>query len=187
MNLSRFRRRLLQWYESNARALPWRQTREPYAIWLSEVMLQQTRVVAVIPYYERFLTLFPTVEALAVAPEQQLLAAWAGLGYYSRARNLQRAARDIVVQGGFPTRYEDIAALAGIGAYTAAAVASIAFDLPYESESSSHSCKYYENTNIRALVNRCKGQKGAPFHKQISKAICYFYNRSPRTDTSRPF
>jgi A/G-specific adenine glycosylase len=131
MNIPRLRTQLLAWYAANARDLPWRHTREPYAIWLSEVMLQQTRVAAVIPYYEKFLTLFPTVEALARTPEPTLLAAWAGLGYYSRARNLQKAARDIVAQGGFPTTYEGIAALPGVGAYTAAAVASIAFDLPH--------------------------------------------------------
>jgi A/G-specific adenine glycosylase len=131
MNLARFRRHLLAWYRAHARDLPWRQTRQAYSIWLSEVMSQQTRVATVIPYYEKFLTLFPTVDALAAAPEAQLLAAWAGLGYYSRARNLQRAARDIVAQGGFPSTYEGIAALPGVGAYTAAAVASMAFDLPF--------------------------------------------------------
>ena len=82
------RRRLLLWYQKNKRDLPWRRTRDPYRIWISEIMLQQTRVAAVIPYYERFLARFPDVAALAAAPEQELLAAWAGLGYYSRARNL---------------------------------------------------------------------------------------------------
>jgi A/G-specific adenine glycosylase len=131
MNRPTFRGELLTWYRANARALPWRETRDPYAIWISEVMLQQTRVVAVIPYYERFLTQFPDVTALAEAPEQTLLAAWAGLGYYSRARNLQKAARNIVALGGFPRTYEEIRELPGIGDYTAAAVASIAFHLPH--------------------------------------------------------
>src|SRR5579872_6606305 len=96
------RRNLLAWYRKFKRDLPWRRTSDPYRIWISEVMLQQTRVAAVIPYYERFLIRFPDVAVLAAAPEQELLAAWAGLGYYSRARNLQRAARQIVTMGAFP-------------------------------------------------------------------------------------
>src|SRR5215472_13403299 len=125
--LIRFRKNLLAWFSRFQRDLPWRRTRDPYRIWLSEVMLQQTRVAAVIPYYERFLERFPTVEALAGAPEQELLAAWAGLGYYSRARNLQRAAKRVQDTGSFPRDYEAIKQLPGIGDYTAAAVASIAF------------------------------------------------------------
>src|SRR5579864_8580013 len=92
MNVRALRRRLSIWYGENKRDLPWRRTRDPYRIWISEIMLQQTRVAAVIPYYERFLARFPEVALLAAAPEQELLAVWAGLGYYSRARNLQRAA-----------------------------------------------------------------------------------------------
>jgi A/G-specific adenine glycosylase len=128
-----FVRRLLRWYKNNARDLPWRRTSEPYRIWVSEIMLQQTRVEAVIPYYERFLRRYPDIAALAAAPEQELLEAWAGLGYYRRARLLQRAAREIVaVHGGeFPREYGLIRALPGIGNYTAAAIAGIAFDLPY--------------------------------------------------------
>ncbi len=122
---------LAAWYEISKRDLPWRRTRNPYAIWISEIMLQQTRVAAVIPYYERFLALYPTVDALARAPEPELLAAWAGLGYYSRARNLQAAAKTIVALGAFPRDYAALRALPGIGDYTAAAVASIAFDLPH--------------------------------------------------------
>ena len=125
------RRKLLEWYRENRRDLPWRISRDPYRIWISEIMLQQTRVVAAIPYYERFLARFPTVAELAAAPEQDLLAAWAGLGYYARARNLQRAAKKILKLGDFPRDYESIRALDGIGDYTAAAVASIAFDLPH--------------------------------------------------------
>src|ERR1035438_1330944 len=93
------RRRTLAWYRKHKRDLPWRRTRDPYRVWISEIMLQQTRVAAVIPYYERFLKRFPDVNALASAPEQELLAAWAGLGYYSRARNLQRAAPSIRGRG----------------------------------------------------------------------------------------
>src|SRR5947209_8877781 len=96
------RTELLRWYGAHRRDLPWRRTRDPYAIWISETMLQQTRVAAVIPYYERFLERFPTVSALAVAAEHDLLAAWAGLGYYYRARNLQKAARIVEAHGQFP-------------------------------------------------------------------------------------
>jgi A/G-specific adenine glycosylase len=125
--------RLTDWYARHARDLPWRRTQDPYRIWVSEIMLQQTRVEAVIPFYERFLERFPTVEALAQAPEPQVLDAWAGLGYYRRARMLQAAARQVVeAHGGrFPASYEDIRALPGIGDYTAGAIASIAFDLPH--------------------------------------------------------
>ena len=124
-------RLLLAWYGKSHRDLPWRNTRDPYAIWISEIMLQQTRAQAVIPYYERFRARFPDVAALAAAREEDVLALWSGLGYYSRARNLHRAARQIAEAGGFPEDYEAIRALPGIGDYTAAAVASIAFGLPH--------------------------------------------------------
>lgn len=123
--------KLIRWYRANARDLPWRRTRDPYRVWLSEIMLQQTRVAAAIPYYERFLDRFPTVDALAAAPESDVLTAWSGLGYYSRARNLLTAARQVVERGGFPRTYAEIRELAGVGDYTAAAVASIAFELPH--------------------------------------------------------
>ena len=122
---------LLAWYRQSHRDLPWRRTADPYRIWLSEIMLQQTRVQAVIPYYERFLERFPTVEALAAARESAVLAAWSGLGYYSRARNLRRAAQTIAAAGAFPQEYDAIRALPGIGDYTAAAIASIAFGLTH--------------------------------------------------------
>lgn len=126
--LRAFRRSLLGWYRKNRRDLPWRGTKNPYRIWVSEVMLQQTRVAAVIPYYRRFLARFPDVRALARAPAEHLLKLWAGLGYYRRARNLQRAAREMVARhrGQFPRTLEDALALPGIGRYTAAAVLSIA-------------------------------------------------------------
>jgi A/G-specific adenine glycosylase len=124
-------RALVGWYEGSRRDLPWRRTRDPYAIWISEIMLQQTRVAAVIPYYERFLKRFPNAAALARADEADVLAMWSGLGYYSRARNLQKAARQVVERGGFPSDYDSIRELAGVGDYTAAAVASIAFGLPH--------------------------------------------------------
>ena len=119
--------RLLDWYRANQRDLPWRHTRDPYCIWVSEIMLQQTRVAAVLGYYQRFLTALPTVESLAAAPEQQLMKLWEGLGYYSRARNLQKAAREIVERGAFPDTYGDLLELSGVGDYTASAVAAIAF------------------------------------------------------------
>ena len=123
---------LLAWYENNARQLPWRETRDPYRIWVSEIMLQQTRVEAVIPYYHRFLNALPNVAALAAAPEEQILKLWEGLGYYSRVRNMQKAAKVIMSQHGgvFPSNYEDILSLPGIGEYTAGAIGAFAFDLP---------------------------------------------------------
>jgi len=123
---------LLPWYKVNRRDLPWRQDREPYHVWLSEIMLQQTRVEAVKSYYTRFLTQLPTIDALAAAPQEQLNKLWEGLGYYSRVRNLQKAAIQIQERhrGEFPRQYDDIRALAGIGDYTAGAVGSICFELP---------------------------------------------------------
>lgn len=127
-----FRQKLLAWYDKNKRDLPWRRSKNPYHIWVSEIMLQQTRVDTVIPYYERFLDWFPTVESLANAPEERLLKAWEGLGYYSRVRNMQTAAQQIMneFEGNFPSTYEGIASLKGIGPYTAGAISSIAFNLP---------------------------------------------------------
>ena len=127
-----FRQKLLAWYDENKRDLPWRRSKNPYHIWVSEIMLQQTRVDTVIPYYERFLDWFPTVESLANAPEERLLKVWEGLGYYSRVRNMQTAARQIMFdfQGEFPSTYEGISSLKGIGPYTAGAISSIAFNLP---------------------------------------------------------
>ena len=127
-----FRQKLLAWYDENKRDLPWRRSKNPYHIWVSEIMLQQTRVDTVIPYYERFLDWFPTVEILANAPEERLLKAWEGLGYYSRVRNMQTAAQQIMedFDGEFPSTYEGISSLKGIGPYTAGAISSIAFNLP---------------------------------------------------------
>ncbi len=121
--------RLLRWYDAQHRDLPWRGTRDPYRIWVSEIMLQQTRAEAVIPYYHRFLAQFPTAAALAAVPQEDVLTAWAGLGYYSRARNLHKAAA--LVGARFPQDFDRILALPGVGDYTAAAIASIAFDLPH--------------------------------------------------------
>ena len=123
---------LLPWYEKAKRDLPWRKTREPYRVWLSEIMLQQTRVEAVKGYYARFLEALPTVEKLANCEDEQLHKLWEGLGYYSRVRNLKKAASEIVskYEGRFPRNYEEVLALPGIGEYTAGAVCSICFDAP---------------------------------------------------------
>jgi A/G-specific adenine glycosylase len=128
--LPRFRKNLLAWFAQFQRDLPWRRTKDPYRIWLSEIMLQQTRVAAVIPYFERFLERFPDVKSLAEASQEEVLRLWSGLGYYSRARNLQKAARQIVAlhNGVFPATEEEALALPGIGNYTAAAILSIAYD-----------------------------------------------------------
>ena len=122
---------LLKWYAREGRDLPWRQTRDPYLIWVSEVILQQTRVQQGLDYYRRFVEHFPTLEHLALASEDEVLRQWQGLGYYSRARNMLAAARQMRALGGFPRDYEQIRGLRGIGDYTAAAVASFAFDAPY--------------------------------------------------------
>ena len=121
---------ILQWFQDNGRALPWRETRDPYAIWLSEIILQQTRIEQGLPYWERFMRHWHTVEELAAASEDEVLREWQGLGYYSRARNLHTAAKQIVEMGGFPRTLEGIKRLKGVGDYTAAAIGSIAFDLP---------------------------------------------------------
>ena len=132
-DLPAFHRKLLGWFAEAKRDLDWRATRDPYRVWISEIMLQQTRVAAVVPYYRRFLERFPTVNDLARARIDAVLRHWAGLGYYSRARNLHRAAKEIVARhrGEFPRLLEDALALPGIGHYTAAAVLSIAYDAPH--------------------------------------------------------
>jgi A/G-specific adenine glycosylase len=144
------RGRLACWYRRASRDLPWRQSQDPYRIWLSEIMLQQTRVVAAVPYYERFLERFPSVRALARASEEGVLAAWSGLGYYARARNLHRAAKQIAAAGAFPRDYESIRALPGVGDYTAAAIASIAFGLPHAAV----------DGNVARVLARLYGERG---------------------------
>ncbi|MGT2933813.1 A/G-specific adenine glycosylase [Streptococcus catagoni] len=130
--IASFRLTLLNWYDQEKRDLPWRRSQNPYHIWVSEIMLQQTQVQTVIPYYNRFLEWFPTIEKLAEAPEERLLKAWEGLGYYSRVRNMQKAAQQIMTDfdGLFPNNHQDISKLKGIGPYTAGAISSIAFNLP---------------------------------------------------------
>jgi A/G-specific adenine glycosylase len=129
-DVPRFRRRLLGWYDTHKRDLPWRKNHDAYRVWLAEIMLQQTRVAAVIEYYNRFLKRFPTIESLAAARLPSVLAAWSGLGYYRRARALHQAAKHIVKNGAFPETSHELKMLPGIGRYTAAAIASIAFDEP---------------------------------------------------------
>ena len=121
---------LLQWFKNNGRSLPWRETKDAYAIWLSEVILQQTRIAQGMSYWERFMAQWPTVNDLAAATEDEVLKAWQGLGYYSRARNLHTAAQQVVELGGFPQSFKELKTLKGVGDYTAAAIASIAFGEP---------------------------------------------------------
>lgn len=144
---------LVAWYKKHHRNLPWRQGADPYSIWVSEIMLQQTQVATVIPYFERWMRTFPTVEALAQAKLDDVLANWQGLGYYSRARNLHRSARILAnAQGGFPTSIEDLRKLPGVGRYTAGAIASIAFDQPVPAV----------DGNVERVVTRLQALRGDP-------------------------
>ncbi len=156
---------LLAWYDIHQRTLPWRQEVSAYTTWISEIMLQQTRVAAVLPYYQRFLSAFPTVEALAQADEQQLLKLWEGLGYYSRARNLHKAAKCVAQRGAFPETYEELLALPGIGEYTAGAIASIAFGQKVSAV----------DGNVLRIAARLGGFDDnvldAPFRKRIRKMM----------------
>jgi A/G-specific adenine glycosylase len=150
-----FAARVVDWQHRHGRNdLPWQNTRDAYRIWLSEIMLQQTQVATVIPYYERFLARFPAVAALAAAPEDDVLALWSGLGYYARARNLHRAARDVVERFGgvFPTRFEDLGTLPGVGRSTAAAIAAF----------SSGECRAILDGNVRRVLARHAAIGGDP-------------------------
>lgn len=132
VNISKFQNDLIRWFLTEKRHLPWRENKDPYQVWVSEIMLQQTKVDTVIPYFERFITKFPTLHDLARADEQEVLKAWEGLGYYSRARNLQNAVREVVASygGEVPDHPEQLGALKGVGPYTKGAILSIAFDAP---------------------------------------------------------
>lgn len=138
---------LLQWFHTNGRHLPWRETNDPYRIWLSEIILQQTRIQQGEAYWHRFVNKWPTVETLAAATEDEVLRLWQGLGYYSRARNLYAAARQIVQIGHFPTTYHEIRQLKGVGDYTAAAIASFAFNIPVAAV----------DGNVFRVLSRCFG------------------------------
>lgn len=152
---------LLNWYQSNKRDLPWRSNRNPYHIWISEVILQQTRVVQGTPYFHSFLKNFPTIQALAEAEENEVLNVWKGLGYYSRARNLQFAAQQIMKEfnGAFPTTHKELLKLKGVGPYTAAAIGSIAFDLPVAAVDGNVIRVLSRLFNYTSIVNSTIGMK----------------------------
>jgi A/G-specific adenine glycosylase len=157
----RMRRRLLAWYDRHKRDLPWRGVRDPYAIWLSEVMLQQTQVATVLPYYERFMRRFPTVRALAAARLEEVLRLWAGLGYYARARNMHRTAKKVVAEfgGRFPTSIEELRTLPGIGRYSAAAIASISYGARAAVVDGNVARVVARLANLRSDVRRGPGNK----------------------------
>jgi len=153
IDIKKLQRNLICWYKKHLRALPWRDEPTPYRVWISEIMLQQTQVKTVIPYYDRFLKRFPDVESLANASEEDVLALWSGLGYYSRARNLHEAAKQIVRgHGKFPADFESILALPGIGRYTAGAICSIAFNQPHP----------VVDGNIQRVISRLKALRARP-------------------------
>jgi A/G-specific adenine glycosylase len=154
---------LLAWFRGNARSLPWRKSGDPYAVWVSEVMLQQTQVATVIPYYQRFLEAFPTLADLARAPLERVLKLWSGLGYYRRARHLHQAAKELVRSFGgvFPQDYEQIRSLPGIGDYTARAVLSIVFDLPYT----------LLDGNVARVLSRLAALQGNLHHLGFRRAV----------------
>lgn len=153
----------MKWFGATARDLPWRRSTDPYAIWVSEIMLQQTQVATVIPYWERWLKAFPTVEALAQAPEERVLKLWEGLGYYSRARNLQRAAQTVVRDhaGQMPAQPDVLRQLPGIGPYTAGAVASIAFNLP----------EPVLDGNVIRVLTRLRAWSGDPKSRELQAKL----------------
>ena len=158
---------LLEWYGEQARVLPWRENSDPYRVWVSEIMLQQTRVEAVIDYYQRFMESFPNIETLADAPEEKVMKLWEGLGYYSRARNLKKAAEVICGQysGMFPEEYSEILKLPGIGKYTAGAVSSIAFGQP---------CSAVDGNVLRVITRLEENDtdiKDEKFKKQIGERL----------------
>lgn len=172
------RRKLVRWYERHARDLPWRRTTDPYRVWISEIMLQQTTVVAVVPYFERFLVRFPTVHDLAAAEENDVLRLWEGLGYYSRARNLRRAAQVVVHEydGLFPSEVATLQTLPGVGRYTAGAIASFAFDRRAP----------IVETNTLRLYCRLLGYSGDPRSKEGQEHLWAFAEAIlPRTQPGR--
>lgn len=166
--MANIQRAILSWYDQNKRDLPWRTSKNPYFIWISEVVLQQTRVEQGAPFYHRLLTAFPTVESLARADEQQVLLAWKGLGYYSRARNLHKAARQIMefYGGTFPANYSELLKLPGIGSYTAAAISSICYNEPVAAV----------DGNIIRIVSRLLDLPDAVESAQTAKIIKEYAN-----------
>jgi A/G-specific adenine glycosylase len=173
-DVSRLRPKLLAWFRRNRRRLPWREDRDPYRVWISEVMLQQTTVKVVVPHYQRFLSRFPSLPALAAAPEDAVLAAWSGLGYYHRARNLHRGARHVLERhaGVFPKSLEAALAVPGVGLYTASAVLSIAYGLPLP----------VVDGNVRRVLARLFALRGAKWRREgayYNKAEELLDRRSP--------
>ncbi len=169
---------LLNWYDKNKRCLPWRADREPYHIWVSEIMLQQTRVEAVIPYYERFMKRLPSILSLADCEDEELFKLWEGLGYYSRARNLKKAAQEICIkhQGIFPSKFEEILTLPGIGAYTAGAISSIAFGEPRAA---------VDGNVLRVITRLTQDDReitDAKFRAEITQALERIYPQTGRGD-----
>lgn len=176
--LRRFRRGLRTWYQRHARDLPWRRSADPYQVWISEIMLQQTTVAAVVPYFERFLAQFPTVESLATASEDDVLRLWEGLGYYSRARNIHRTARLVLreSEGRFPDDLSSLVKLPGIGRYTAGAIVSFAFDRP---------APIVEANTLR-LYSRLLGYRGDPRSAAGQRLLWSFAERVlPRRSPGR--
>jgi A/G-specific adenine glycosylase len=171
---------LLPWFSAHHRDLPWRRTRDPYAVWVSEIMLQQTQVKTVIPYWERWVAELPGIADLAAAPEERVLKLWEGLGYYSRVRNLQKAARHLVGQHGsrFPTHFTDLLALPGVGRSTAGAIASIAFNQP----------KPILDGNVIRVLTRTFAQLGDPKEKALQTRLWSLAEELVRTaaDTQSP-
>ncbi len=169
---------LLAWYHTNKRDLPWRKNNAPYRVWISEIMLQQTRVETVIPYYERFMKHYPTIPSLAASKDEVLLKLWEGLGYYSRAKNLKKAAQIICSQyhGNFPEQYNDILALPGIGAYTAGAISSISFE----------QAKAAVDGNVLRVITRLTGDNqditDIGFRRQITTELEKIYPAQKRGD-----
>lgn len=150
---------ILKWYDHHRRTLPWRGTTDPYPIWLSEIIMQQTRISQGISYWERFMKTYPTVGQLAAASEDDILLLWQGLGYYSRARNLHAAAKQIVAQGHFPETFDDIKKLKGVGDYTAAAIASMAFNIPVAAVDGNAYRVLSRHFGIRTPINSTEGKK----------------------------
>ena len=171
---------ILGWFAHHGRQLPWRETSDPYAIWLSEVILQQTRIQQGRAYWERFMRRWPTVEALAAASEDEVLREWQGLGYYSRARHLHEAARQVVDAGGFPRTYEGLLALKGVGAYTAAAIGSFAFALPVAVVDGNVFRVLARHFGIATPINTTAGQKefGALAQSLLPVSAAADYNQA---------
>ncbi|MDH5705690.1 MAG: A/G-specific adenine glycosylase, partial [Candidatus Aminicenantes bacterium] len=160
-----FRKKILRWYERHARELLWRNSRDPYKIWVSEVMLQQTTVQAVLPYYQEWMKTFPDIESLSRAPSQKVLKTWQGLGYYQRAKNLHKASKIIVDkhQGLIPQDYDELRDLPGFGPYITAAVLSIAFDRPFP----------VMDANVRRVLMRIMGARGKADAKMDQKLLSF--------------